>query len=238
MGRLAASSSLPPELKILLNELGSGFWQFDATRIAHMLSPDVTPPSDLVDVAYSQLKQDSSDWPRDVEDFSFHEPLLISLNDFLNASHRALDLSDPPIVGRDERWCSGLRFMGLGNENCDVHGGDHGAVKREALGGISFRETGPGAELAVGVKLDEDWPAVVAQAARSAQTLFWARQHRKFGLVIGFRHTTLELRFLIVHRGGVTASKALSVVEEGERKDILRIFLSMLMWRTEDDAGM
>ena len=220
MGRLAASSSLPPELKTLLNELGSGFWQFDATRIARMLSPNVTPPSDLVDVAYSQLKQNSSDWPKGaLDDAPFHKPLLISLNDFLNASHRALDLSDPPIVGKDDRWCSELRFMGLGNQGCKAHGGDHGPVKREALGGISFRNTqGPGAELAIGVKLDEDWPAVVAQAARSAQTLFWVRQHRKFGLVVGFRYTTLELRFLIVHRGGVTASRPLSVVEEGGRR--------------------
>jgi hypothetical protein len=234
MGRSAKSSSLPPELKMLLNGFGGMFWQFDAAEIAHMLSPTVTPPSDLVDVAYSLLEGDSSDWPKGADDSSFHEPLVEALNDFLAASHRALDLSDPPIIERDARWCADLRFMQLEDGSRRAHG----PVKREAVGGISFRGTCQRMNLAIPVKLDEDWPAVVAQAARSVQILYSACHLRKFGLVIGFRHTTLELRFLIAHRGGVSASKPLSVVEEQGKKDILRVFISMLMWRTEEDYGI
>ena len=91
-------------------------------------------------------------------------------------------------------------------------------------------------DLAIPVKLDEDWLAVVAQAARSTQLSYSACRLRKFGLIIGgSRHTALELRFLIVHPGGVAVSKPLSVVGE---QGILHVFISMLMWRPEEDAGI
>jgi hypothetical protein len=60
MERSATSSSLPPELKMLLNAFGDKFWQFDATRIAQMFLPTVPPPSGLVDAAYSLLEQNPS----------------------------------------------------------------------------------------------------------------------------------------------------------------------------------
>ena len=234
----AASSSLPPELKALLNQFGNQFWQFDAATIAQMLSPTVTLPSNLVDVAHSFLKQKPSDWGKDAEESSFHEPLVNSLNDFLDASHRAFDLSEPQIIEREARWCAGLRFMELEDRPCAVHSRDRGPIKREAVAGVSFPKGDEYADLAIPVKLDEDWPAVVAQAARSAQLMYSVCHLRKFLLVIGFRYTTLELRFLVIHRGGVTASKPLSVVEEEGNKDILRVFLSMLMWRSEEDVGI
>lgn len=238
LGRAAASTSLPPELKILLNEFANNSWQFDATRIARMLSPTVILPSELADTAYSLLKEESSEWPRGTEDSPFYKPLVDFLNSLLAAAHRALDLTDPPIIERDERWYRGLRFVQLGDGSCEAHGRDAGPIKREAVGGISFREGSVQTEFAIPVKLDEDWPAVVAQALRSAHILYSASQLRKFALIIGFRRPTLELRFLIVHRGGVTASKPLSVVEERGKKGILGIFLSLLMWRTEEDAGI
>ena len=58
-------------------------------------------------------------------------------------------------------------------------------------------------DLEVLIKLDEDWPALVGDAARSAQILCSGCRPGEFGLVIGFRSTTLELRFLIVHRSSV-----------------------------------
>jgi len=238
MGRSVASSSLPPELKVLLNEVGNNYWQFDAVAISRMFSPTATPPvSDLVDVAHCLLEQEPSDWPEGVEDSLFHQPLANFLNNFVAASHLALDLLGPPFIEREARWCTGLRFVQLVDESCGTHDRD-GPVKREAVGGIPFREADPQPALAIAVKLDEDWPAVVAQAVRSAQVLYSACHLRTFGLIIGFRYTTLELRFLIVHRGGLTASKPLSVVEERGKKDILRVFLSILMWRTEEDAGI
>lgn len=238
MGPAIGSSSLPPELKTLLNQIGNKTWQFDAAQIAQMLSPAAIPPSGLVDVAYSLLEVERPEWPEGAEDSSLHEPLVGSLNDFLAAAHRALDLSDPPIIERGARLYRGLQFAQLGDGSCRAHGRNCGVVKREAVGGVYFHGVGQGIGLAIPVKLDEDWPAVVAQAARSAHILYSACRLRKFGLVIGFRHTTLELRFLIFHRGGVTASKPLSIVEEQGKKDILRIFISTLTWRSEEDAGI
>lgn len=109
-------------------------------------------------------------------------------------------------------------------------------MKREAVDGIYFRAFSQLVDLAISVKLDEDWLAVVAQAARSTQLSYSACRLRKFGFIIGGScHTALELRFLIVHPGGVAVSKPLSVVGE---QGILRVFISMLMWRPEEDAGI
>ena len=107
MGRLASSSSLPPELKTVLDEFGNKFWRFDAATIANMLSPSVTPPFTLVATAYSLLDQKLSDWSKDTEGSSFYGPLLDSLNDFFDASNRALNLSNPPIIDREARWHAG-----------------------------------------------------------------------------------------------------------------------------------
>ena len=63
-----------------------------------MSSPTVTPPSGLVDVAYSLLEHNSSGWLR--------EPLVDSLKDFLATLHHVLNLSDSPNVEKRApvRW--------------------------------------------------------------------------------------------------------------------------------------
>lgn len=47
----------------------------------------------------------------------FTGPLVDPLDNFLAASHRALDLSDLPIIERGARWCSGLWFTQLGDSS-------------------------------------------------------------------------------------------------------------------------
>ena len=59
--------------------------------------------------------------------------------------------------------------------------------------------------------------------------LYSARCLREFGLIIGFRCITPELRLLIVPPGGMMASKPLFIVEEQGKKDTPRVFISMLM---------
>ena len=233
---MASSSSLPPELQIALNEFRNNYWQFDAVAIANMLSPSVTLPSTLVATAYSLLKQNLPEWPKDTEEESFYRPLVDFLNDLFDASNRALDLSNPPIIDRDARWYAGLGFALLIDGARKTDGLEFGINKYEVIGGV--RETDEEVEVAIPVQLGEDWLTVVAKAIRQAQISWSIFPARKFGLSIGFQYTTLDLRFFIIHRGGLTASKSLSIVEEQGKKDILRIFLSVLTWRSEEDTGV
>ena len=87
------------------------------------------------------------------------------------------------------------------------------------------------------VEVKADWAPMVFQAATYARCLFSASPSRQFAVVLGFRHTTAELRFLVFHRGGLTGSKPLSVKDEGGQEGILRVLLSILSWRSAEDAG-
>ena len=59
---------------------------------------------------------------------------------------------------------------------------------------------------------------------------------RKFALVLGYEYVLQEIRILVFHHGGLTSSKALKLDDEG--KEDLRIFLSILSWKTVVDAGL
>ena len=89
----------------------------------------------------------------------------------------------------------------------------------------------------VPVEVEANWAPIVIQAATYARCLFGARPSRQFSVVLGFRHTVAKLRFLVFHRGGLTGSKPCSVKDPQGRKDILRIFFSILRWTSVNDAG-
>ena len=78
---------------------------------------------------------------------------------------------------------------------------------------------------------------MVNQATTYARCLFSASPSRHFAVVLGFRHTKTELRFLVFHRGGLTGSHHLSVKDERGQEDMLHILLSILDWRSVEDAG-
>ena len=142
MGRLASSSSLPPEFKTALNEFGNRFWQLDTATIANML-PLPSPLLLLLCPVHSLLNQSHSDRLEDTEESSFCGPPLDSLNDFFDPSNRVLDLSNPPIIEGDARWQAGLRSEQPTDGACKVQSHEFGAKKREAVGGyerqVSYR---------------------------------------------------------------------------------------------------
>ncbi|KAF9649218.1 hypothetical protein BDM02DRAFT_1948897 [Thelephora ganbajun] len=78
---------------------------------------------------------------------------------------------------------------------------------------------------------------MVFRAAIYGRCLFSASPSRHFALVLGFCHATTKLRFLIFHRSGLTASHPFSVRNEAGKRDILRVFLSILQWESAKDAG-
>lgn len=79
--------------------------------------------------------------------------------------------------------------------------------------------------------------SLILRCIAYARRLFHVSPSRSFPLVLSFRPDIHELRLLIFHRGGLTASKPLDVRRRPDHEDILRLFLSILLWTTPKDAG-
>jgi hypothetical protein len=90
----------------------------------------------------------------------------------------------------------------------------------------------------VPVKAKNDLHELVEKASLYARALHSVSPMRRFALVIGYHHSNLKLRFLVFHSGDVTTSKGLSIQEVSDRKEILRLLLSILTWETSSDAGL
>jgi hypothetical protein len=88
------------------------------------------------------------------------------------------------------------------------------------------------------VEVKRDWKQLVSQAVTYARCLSYAEPLRQFSLVLAYNHAELKLRFLVFHAGGLTASTGLLVNEPDHRRDILRLFLSLLTWESPGDAGI
>jgi hypothetical protein len=88
------------------------------------------------------------------------------------------------------------------------------------------------------VEVQDNWKQLVRQGARYACCLSNAIPLRHFSLVLGYNYKDQELRFLVFHAGGLTASTGLRVYDPGHQKDILRLFLALLTWKSPGDAGI
>ncbi|KAF5361345.1 hypothetical protein D9757_012331 [Collybiopsis confluens] len=95
---------------------------------------------------------------------------------------------------------------------------------------------GKGTKIPVEVK--GSWSELIAQAATYARALFSANPLRQFALVIGYNHKEHAMRFLVFHRGGLTASKPLELNSEQGQKDLILLLSSILTWKGLADAGL
>ena len=211
-----------------------------------MLSPTGEAPSDiLVNSAHEALgKKTSPIWPTVEMEGTWYSPIGTFLNNCVDACHDALDGS-PESTSRDFRWYNRLRFIVYDRTTEDVIRGAS-PIKPALLGGLDLV---PGErvvwnpqnpltkQVLLPVEVRADWAPVVFQAAAYALCLFNASPPRQFSVALGFHHVRAELRFLVFHRGGLTGSKPLSVKDEHRQKDIIRILLSILNWRSVGDAG-
>ncbi|KAF9644695.1 hypothetical protein BDM02DRAFT_3190360 [Thelephora ganbajun] len=232
--------------KSLSREIRDNSWQFDSKRIAKMLSATCNAPEDeFVDSTYQELqKKGRLDWPTDKQEQKWYPSIAAFLNNCVDVCHDALDRSKP-AAARDFRWYGRLNFIVCDKTTVD---GIDGAspVKLRLVGGLDLK---PGERVAwspqdshtkqvlLPVEVKGEWPRMVFQAATYARCLFSASPSRHFAIVLGFCHTTTELRFLIFHHSGLTASRSFSVRNEAGKKEILRIFLSILGWKSAKDAG-
>jgi len=211
-----------------------------------MLSTTGDCPSDtLVNSAYKALtKKGRLKWSTTGAEWQWCYRIAMFLNRCVDSCHGVLDGS-PVHAERDRRWYDRLKFIVYDEV---TEGGIEGTspTKPDLVGGLDLK---PGKRVAwspkdphtnqvlLPVEVNENWVSVVVQAATYARCLFSASPSRQFAIVLGFRHTEVELRFFVFHRSGLTASKPFSVKGGQGQKDTLRVFLSILNWASANDAG-
>jgi len=210
-----------------------------------MLSTAGKGPSEIVvNSSHNALaKKGKPCWPTVGSERPWYTPLAVFLNNCVDVCHGALDSHGS--TKRDHRWYNRLKFIVYDRPTEDGVDGAS-AVRPDLVGGLDLvlgervawsPQDSLTKQALLPVEVKENWALMVAQAATYARCLFSDSPSRQFALVLGFRHTTAELRFLVFHRSGLTASKSFSVASKEGQKDILRVFLSILRWASPNDAG-
>ncbi|RPD53233.1 hypothetical protein L226DRAFT_563965 [Lentinus tigrinus ALCF2SS1-7] len=95
-----------------------------------------------------------------------------------------------------------------------------------------------GMEIAFAVEVKNNWKVLVKQAATYARAQISAIPLRAFSLVIGVNHSTNELRFLLYHRGGLTASRPIRIDTAHGVLQVQKVLFSIILWQTPQDAGL
>ncbi|HVG01558.1 MAG TPA: hypothetical protein VM842_01655 [Nitrospira sp.] len=165
------------------------------------------------------------------------------------------------IVGRARRWLPHLRFMvydrptreGIHSAKPlkpDFVGVDDAEMQGEKDVVCCWSPPSPDAsmekkgkdirnlQIKVAGEVKAGWSEMVKQAGTYARGMFTASPLRSFALVIAFNHTKQELRYLIFHHGGLSASKALKLADPSDCRGIVKILLSVLLWQSPADAGL
>ncbi|KAJ3806496.1 hypothetical protein F5876DRAFT_49930 [Lentinula aff. lateritia] len=186
-------------------------------------------------------------WPSDPDERPFYTPLAQFLNACVSVCKE--ELTD------DERYTKGpfhdLEFIVYDKETQDSVDGASPA-KPHLVGGKNFmafadsddckvksaqlywnphdKNTSP---ILLPVEVKDDWIELVCQAATHARCPL-----RQYSLVLGYNHKEGTFRFLIFHRGGLSASLPLDLRDENSHESLLHVFLSLLDCFHAGDAGM
>ena len=237
--------------KRLSKELRDHAWQFNAKRIAEMLSANGKgPPETLVKSTHKALckviKEQEAGWPMGGTERVWYPPIAIFLNNCVDVCRGALhDYKFGVTIGSRPLFYDHLKFIVYDKTTADGVEGSS-SVKPDLVGGLGLVPDDRVAwspqdpvtkQVLLPVEVGADWVPMVFQATTYARCLFSASPSRQFAVVLGFRHVRAELRFLVFHRGGLTGSKPLSVKDEHGQKDVLRVLLSILSWKSAKDAG-
>ncbi|RPD65743.1 hypothetical protein L227DRAFT_540670 [Lentinus tigrinus ALCF2SS1-6] len=151
---------------------------------------------------------------------------------------------------RRDRWWPILNFFPYDREMKDGIDGA-ASLKPDLVAGNGVPGTKPacywsmpsdhvdnGMEVLVAVEVKDSWNGIVTQAGTYARAQVSAMPLRLFSLVIGVNHKFHNLRFLIYHRGGLTASHEIDLLTIQGRRDVQRVMFSILLWQTPEDAGL
>jgi hypothetical protein len=168
-----------------------------------------------------------------------------ALSGYMNECLAQCRLSFPQVA---DRYHSNLRFEAYDRETKDGITGAH-PLKPDLVGvhaplfdkaRVSWAPKDPERDptLFIPVEVKDDFDGLLAQASTYARGLFSVSPLRQFALVLGYNQHTFELRFLVYHCGGVSMNEPLSLKDPAHKKEILRLFLSILTWETDGDAGL
>lgn len=234
--------------KPLSKEMGDYTWEFDAQRIAKMLSAaDKCPPDPLVNLAHKSLEGNALPvWPSDYTNQVWYAPLAKFLNGCVDACHQALDEHSWPAQ-RSSRFYDRLNFIAYDKPTAEAIQGTS-PVQPDLVGGLDLmpnervawelRNTSESIKQAlIPVEVGMSTSRIVVQASAYARYLFSATPSRQFAVALGVLPRLGKLRFFVFHRSGLTASQLCSVKDPQGQKDILRMFLSILEWTSANDAG-
>ncbi|KAF7323246.1 Polyphosphoinositide phosphatase [Mycena chlorophos] len=92
-------------------------------------------------------------------------------------------------------------------------------------------------QLEVAVEVNDEWPEAVRQILTYARCGFSAAPLRSSVLAIGYNPKKHELRFILVHRGGLTSTVPFDLLHPAGRFEIVRILIALLLCKTRRDPG-
>jgi hypothetical protein len=165
------------------------------------------------------------------------------INDCLNHCRSSF-----PLVARPDSYHSTLQFETYNRQIkdgiIDVHllkpglVGVHAPLSKEDRVSWLPKVSEHNQALFIPVEVRGNFNGILAQASTYARGLFSVSPLRQFSLVLGYNQRTHELRFLVYHSGGVSMNEPLFLNNHSHKKEILRLFLSILTWKTDGDAGL
>jgi len=176
----------------------------------------------------------------------YYPDLAKFLTSCVEECHEVLDKQK--ATPRQDRWYQELQFVagepladrveGSAPLKPDLTGG-HRASALGPKDRFSWNppENKPGNRLMIPVEVKNSWREIVVQTSAYARGLFSAGRPRLFALVLAFNQDKRERRFLVFHRGGLTASELCNIEEPDGLKEIACIFLTMASWSTPEHAG-
>lgn len=86
------------------------------------------------------------------------------------------------------------------------------------------------------VEVKGDWRLMIRQLGSYCRAQFSAFPLRAATVGIAVDHTKYCLRFVIFHRGGLTATSVLNLTSTKDRKEIQELMLAILLWQSPRDA--
>lgn len=194
----------------------------------------------------------SSAWPSSTlsEDEDYYVPMQTLINDTISVCRDALHNSSETLF-RNLRF-----FVSHGIDAMDRASGYNvlspGLIAEETdespelqADGEKRKQERPwwckpddkGRQIALVCELRNRWSELISQLATYACCQFVACPSRLFVLSIGFNHQTNEVRFIIFHRSGLTASHALNLTKESDRLQFMTILMTIMIWKERRDAG-
>ena len=186
--------------------------------------------------------------PAGVGESASYHGLAKFLTECVEACHDVLDKQNvfPP---RQDRWYRDLEFTvrkppavdgveGAASLMPDITGGNAISALAEERLYWNPATSKSAHRITLPVEVGKHLEAMISQAATYARCLFGASPTRTSVLVLAFNSETNTLRFLAFHRGGLTASEEYDITKRDGLKEIARLFLTLALWGTAEEAGV